>query len=162
MATIGQSLNSPESGWKRILRTDTNFTYIGGWDFTNGSYYRSGPSIANKIQFNFIGTELRLMGFTTTNSDAYSSNAIISIDNIEYSYSYIGPYYYDNALVFQKLSLDNKEHFVQIYAKDAKVLILESIDINAAVMIKPYNALINSTFRLLKTIDNKCYGLTSS
>lgn len=121
MATVGQSLTAPESGWKRYDDKNSIFKYNGTWtDSTttlgySGSY-KTVPSPVTKeshnVKFDFYGTKLRLIG--VIRSDA-SSQCFVEIDGVEYTFSeYNSGNSVYQALVFEKSNLNLGRHTVKI------------------------------------------------
>jgi hypothetical protein len=144
MATVGQALTSPESGWKRFDDSDPNITYSnsnwsidsGASEWYNSSYHQSNI-IGATINFNFTGNKIRIL------SNLYSdktNSAYLYIDkkNIatinEYSSSEIM-----EVIVAQVLNLSNAEHCVSIVNNASGYLLLDAIDINENGILKPYN-----------------------
>jgi hypothetical protein len=133
MATIGQSLPSPESSWKRY---DDNIPCIvrsSGWIYYSGANYYGGgawytTSANQTLKFDFIGTKIRLIYPTATNR---STNIKISIDGVEETFSgySTGATYY--ALVYEKTGLQNTRHRVVITTtEDSKEVGIDAIDID--------------------------------
>jgi hypothetical protein len=132
MATIGQQLTAPESGWRRYDDTDSRFNYSGTWSTaTSTNNYNNTTrwtvDITANINFKFYGSKLRIIAGTNNTS---SSNIIIVIDGIEYSYSN----YSDGSDLYKILlfdiSLQQSIHTVKISQNDGKALILDAIDID--------------------------------
>ncbi len=88
MATIGEQLLQPESGWIRYDDTDKNISYIGnGWKTDHDSHYSN--TVGDKICFNFVGSKIRILVFT---NNSHSKDVKIKINNTVYSYvEYIHP-----------------------------------------------------------------------
>lgn len=83
MATIGQSLTSPETGWKRIDNTDSNFVYDSNWTtHSNASHYGGSAHMLSaktgKMEFYFYGTKLRLICHGVS---GFSDQIKVTIDN---------------------------------------------------------------------------------
>jgi hypothetical protein len=143
MATVGQQLVAPESGWQRIDDNDLNITYSGSGWIMNPSYSPFGgnkkisSSLDAVITFNFTGTKLRLIGALSTN---WSDILQIEIDDIivetfsQYSSNIIG-----QVLNYEKLNLSALEHFVKITNKSNGYIGLDAIDIDETGTLKPYN-----------------------
>lgn len=67
MATVGQVLNAPESGWKRYDNTHSTITYTGTWnpEVANWNYGGSAAFTSMDgatVNFAFYGTKLRIIG----------------------------------------------------------------------------------------------------
>lgn len=150
MVIIGQSLTTPETGWQRINDTDINITYTGGfvpYSLGSGNTYfwdnnTHRASIASsKIQFNFTGTKIRIINQMQS---THSNNITIKLDGVNYSFSeYILSGNPLMALVYEKLDLANKEHYVEIISNDAKYTEIDAIDIDTTGQIKSYNPNLN-------------------
>lgn len=118
---VGEILTSPESGWTRFDNENTNFTYTGEgvapYSFEtayDGTVHRLLKT-NDKVQFNFVGTKLRIIGTVTPQ---YEEDIRIVIDGVEEVFS---EKVTDNSgtkwmcLVYEKTGLENKEHTVEIY-----------------------------------------------
>lgn len=141
MATIGQALTSPEAGWIRFDDSYSSFTYESTWNTVSSpSYY--GGNIKNTIvngalvKFNFTGTKIRIIAHL--NSSGMSNNVMISIDGVEVSYSQVGTSLINQALVYEKTGLENKEHYVTITNKTTSTFSFDAIDIDVNATLKPY------------------------
>ncbi|WP_411682693.1 Ig-like domain-containing protein [Clostridium thailandense] len=149
-ATIGQQLTTPESRWQRVYDTNSNISYLGAnwatWNNDNlncGSIHVSNNGTSGKgltVRFNFTGSKLRLISFTRLESQRYSNNIQINIDNnVVKSFSE----YYDETfkcLVFEEAGLSNFEHFVTVSCLDDCAINLDAIDIDSVGQLKPYNS----------------------
>jgi len=143
VATVGDILTVPESGWKRYDDKDANISYIGdGWggDTTytpyNGNRSRNSASTENtSIRFNFTGTRLRIICVTSTN---WSDKLKISIDNVEETFSEYGPVVQGQVLNYEKTNLEDKEHSLIITNLGAIYWGLDAIDIDEKGELKVY------------------------
>lgn len=114
-ATVGQSLKSPETGWKRIDDTDNNLHYIGKWATSNtgsqafyggGTKYIAEKSNQDAIKFKFVGTKLRIIA---QSHSTRSKNIQVKIDNeIVGNYSIYSPVTTDQCLLYEKTGLEEK------------------------------------------------------
>lgn len=154
MANVGDTLTEPETGWKRIDDTDSNFKYEGTWVTHNGGDLLVGgthhvsydPKAA--ICFNFTGNKIRII--CTKNNDRSPYN-IIKIDGTEYHYQENALSIVCRYLVFEKDDLGDKEHSVEIlHYNDSKALTLDAIDIIDTGDMKPYNPQVDFSGRLLR------------
>jgi hypothetical protein len=133
MATIGMALTSPEYGWKRYDDSQPLITYSGSsWvnprqsEAYNGSrHYNSNGS--SKITFQFTGTKLRIIGFS---SGGYSRQIAIKIDGVEDSFSQYSSNTVWQSLNYEKLDLSYELHTVEIYRIDSGWYCLDAIDID--------------------------------
>nr|WP_145401409.1 hypothetical protein [Paenibacillus xylanexedens] len=117
MATIGQPLLQPESGWKRY---DNNYS---AFEYSNSSWRSATENTSNYgvagyytsldgayIRFSFKGTKIRII--YRTYSDERTVN--VSIDGVTETFE---PKTYGNnyrILVYEKLGLTNQMHEVRI------------------------------------------------
>jgi hypothetical protein len=117
MATIGQQLTSPESGWKRYNDTHPAFKYIGTWNIgqSNTGSYNNDRSFSNisgdKIRFCFKGTKIRII---STAYNTGTTNNKITIDGITETFSCYSPTSILQALVYEKTGLTDSIHTVEI------------------------------------------------
>lgn len=117
MATVGQPLTQPESGWRRIEETDSNFTYEGVWGSRSNSAYSGGSQktqsntvLNNKIKFKFYGTKIRII---STLYPSYTPKVKIIIDGIEEYYSLQGTQT-NMALAYEKTNLPLGIHYIEV------------------------------------------------
>lgn len=144
MVTVGQVLTSPESGWIRYDDINNNISYGGtGWssgtsnEWYNQTYHQNN-TINSTIKFNFTKTKIRIIA-TMINSG--SSNIRIKIDNLEETFSLYSLTRLDQALVYEKTGLDEKEHCAEITLQNTGYLFLDAIDIDTLGTLKPYSVL---------------------
>jgi hypothetical protein len=147
MATVGQSLATPETGWVRYDNEDANIKYVGKWiqQGGNASFWDSTvkytTTAGDLCQFNFTGTKLRLIGLPSANR---STSVDIFIDGLKVTTfsQYAGGYIW-RALDADIQNLANEEHSVQIINNATGgyggVYVLDAIDIDAVGTLKPYN-----------------------
>jgi len=139
MATIGQALTAPETGWKRYDDTDSRISYNGTWVTSSGNssyynnlmHYSSVPG--SKVLFKFYGTKLRIISQLFSVSD---TDTIIMIDGIQYTYTeYSSSSNIYQALVFEITNLSLGNHIVSIITSDdcstSKYCRLDAIDIDS-------------------------------
>lgn len=144
MATVGQQLTLPESGWKRIDNSDLLITYSGTWaNVTGSNYYNSTfawtSDLNANIKFNFTGTRLRLIG---VNDALYSNDITIVIDNVTYKMSqYKSSGTTHQVLLFDVNSLADVEHSVVISYSD-KRMSLDAVDIDSTGLLKSYSSIV--------------------
>jgi len=120
-ATVGSSLNAPETGWKRIENNSPLFVYdvnklaqhSGSGAYSGSNVLYSTPNwapVTSQISFSFKGTKLRLL--LATPSVTVSGNTI-TIDGVTSNiHNFTGPSY--SMLAFSKEGMDDKEHQVTI------------------------------------------------
>ncbi|MDD1502594.1 discoidin domain-containing protein [Lysinibacillus sp. CNPSo 3705] len=161
MATIGQALTSPESGWRRYDDTDDSFKYSGDWNTSVGAGMYNGSRkyssiVGDKISFSFNGTKLRIIGVLVTNSNTNGSKTIkINIDGEPYVFSNINSSTsassnVDQALLFEKSGLNFSNHVVVIeLASNFFWFDAIDIDVNGEIFRPPNKKLLirnNSTY----------------
>lgn len=134
MATIGQQLLQPESGWKRIDSTSPIIELVGSnWlTYTSTSCYGGSmpyvlePTSNNKIKFNFYGTKIRLIGNLSTSRGVNS----VAIDGVTETYdSYKSGDFYQY-IVYEKDNLPLASHSVEIGWVSGKNFSLDAIDMD--------------------------------
>lgn len=145
MATIGQILAAPESGWQRCDNTDGRIIYTGsGWtSYANasnyGGSYKYTQTINDTIKFVFYGTKLRLIMLKTSTC---SGNIKIVIDGsiIETinGNSVTSTY---QVLTYEKLGLTLGLHTIVITAMDTNITLLDAIDIDDTGYLEFQNGL---------------------
>ena len=146
MATVGQSLKTPETGWTRYDDNNVNFGYVGtGWKiasvspsygYINNQYHFTTGVINDSISFNFVGTKIRIIGEMQAGC---SGNISISIDGVSETFSAVNSSKVYVALLYEKNNLDNKEHRVVITNNTTSTLIFDAIDIDESGELKPYS-----------------------
>ncbi|QHW35646.1 discoidin domain-containing protein (plasmid) [Paenibacillus rhizovicinus] len=122
MATVGQALTAPESGWTRYEQSDSRFKYQGGsWSDNPGSNYSGGtarytfsPDL-HSVTFKFNGTALRIISYRDSDRQ---SNVSVVIDGQSDSYSANGVAA-GQVLLFEKKGLSNGTHDVTISATNS-------------------------------------------
>lgn len=165
MATIGQALTAPESGWTRYDDTDVNITYPIGVSTTSvGTAYNGSITLLNGIdnsffKFNFIGTKLRIIsrGYST-----YANSLDVYIDGVK-----VGNYSQATTstnttqyLVYEIENLALKEHSVEVIIKSNGGAHLDAVDIDDIGELKPYNEIIYVTKMSIKNpTTQQCYSL---
>jgi hypothetical protein len=143
LATIGQQLNTPESGWQRIDNTNTKIAFYGLTNTTttdsyNGSIHSTSSASNAKIQFRFYGTRLRIISPSSTTYSQTPNN--ITIDGVTETYSlYSASGSYQQVLVYQKDSLSNGVHTVTIVPPSGVQFGFDAIDIDSTgYLVHPY------------------------
>jgi hypothetical protein len=132
MATIGQALTSPETGWRRYDDTDSRIKYKGTWLLgTNSNNYGGShsysSSIGDSLIFKFYGTKLRV---TSPINSPQSANIQITIDGVAYNFSEYSSTLIWSVLVFEKLNLSLGVHTIEIKSINSSAIALDSIDID--------------------------------
>lgn len=166
MATIGQSLSTPEAGWKRYDDTNSLITYGGGrWVTSTTQYAYNGSyklpynaSCSHYMKFNFIGTKLRLICSGGRSTTSWSNIIYIYINSVlQATVSSITSSGGWKTLVADIQGLINKEHYVEIINGTTKYFCPDAIDIDINGSLKTYNV-INTKCIIYKTENNQIYG----
>ncbi|WP_063563074.1 hypothetical protein [Paenibacillus sp. O199] len=134
MATIGQPLKYPESGWQRIDDRHELITYTGSsWSKPSSSdLYNNTAMLAttkdSSVKFTFKGTKIRLIGaqYTTGSSDI----SVIIDGAVEKTTQNAGLVY--QVLTYEKLGLSNKVHTVEIRNNQNANIWIDAIDIDSS------------------------------
>ncbi|MFA9465337.1 MAG: hypothetical protein ACERKN_13715 [Velocimicrobium sp.] len=173
-ATVGTQLATNESGWQRIDDANSNIIYRGTWGKTNGSQYNSyrwnqnctncaGGSVST-ISIKFYGTKLRIIGEM---SDNKVKDAIVSIDNVNSTFSEYSTTGIFKALVYEKTGLELGVHTVIIKTPStmtsSQYFVLDAIDIDdSGYLINPYSLKANAGNKKvdLSWNDNSIEGAT--
>lgn len=158
MAAIGQSLASPEIGWKRYDNLHEKIRYIGNWaSSSNDSYYNGAiqytDDLDGKIEFEFYGTKLTLMNVAYSNR---STNIEVIIDGVSQGvFSQYNPSAKYKHVFFTVENLNKKNHVVIIKNGSAR-LDLDCVDIddNGFIGINPQKKMV-----LKNTTTNHHYSL---
>lgn len=133
MATIGQQLLSPESGWRRYDDSDSRIIYGSGWTLGSntaslyGSYQHYINSNGGAALFKFNGTKIRIIATQSTDK---AINNKVNIDGVDYMFTEYGVTQYQT-LVFEKLDLSPGVHTVSISGtavSASAALTLDAID----------------------------------
>lgn len=136
-ATVGNSLNIPESGWQRIDNVNGNIKYEGAATHTGSDHWNGSAAVTDagylRITFRFYGTKLRIIGGMTKIS---GENSIIKIDNNEYTFSESGTTV-AKALIYEEAELDLGVHTVEIKSPPTRVFVFDAIDIDDAGYLVP-------------------------
>jgi len=147
MAVVGDKLLQPESGWRRYDDRDSRILYTGNWmlgSYSTTEYYLGTDTYVDKtvistktshvIKFKFIGTKLRIIGYG--HSSLGTSTCFVNIDGEEYAFSQtLTGSIVQACLNFEVLGLENREHYIQIYAEHNDTarwgLVFDAIDIDS-------------------------------
>ena len=155
MATIGQSLTVPEVNWTRYDDSDSRFSYVGTWStfsstitFYNGICHGTNEAGA-KVQFNFTGSKLRIIGNHFNNK---STSVDVYIDGVkmgnfsQYASGSVGIY---QALEFDVSNLNNSEHYVSIInnaiGEYGGAYVFDAVDIDSNGVLKSYTSISSPT-----------------
>ncbi len=134
MATVGQSLGTPEPGWQRIDQNSPKVYYSWGWSVTSSSVLYGGTVLectnnaGASYTFRFYGTKLRIIGAKyITGSDVQE----ITIDGVKETFSqYSGDLLYQT-LSYEKTGLSLGYHTVTVVNTKAARAWLDAIDIDS-------------------------------
>ena len=136
MATVGQQLLQPESGWRRYDDTNSLIKYNGNWTTFNSSNYYNNTIYHTKVMgdnitFLFKGTKVRIIAAKNGIPTAMgSSNATIKIDGIEETISFYNPTVLYQLLIYEKIDLEDKIHRIELINNENNYIWLDAIDID--------------------------------
>lgn len=136
MATVGEQLTTPEEGWKRYDDTHPAIKYTNlPMDKLSSIFYNSTihyifTSSNVKVEFDFIGTKLRLI---SSLSSSYSQTPnTITIDGVDYNFKqYDATQNGQKYLVYEIMGLENKRHSLKIVPPDGVPFGIDAIDIES-------------------------------
>ncbi len=139
-ATVGQQLTQPESGWLRYDDGNSAIVYTGTWvnNTINGAYngkshhtkYNVEEAIGSKMNFDFYGTKVRLIGqYWTTDSNSID----VYIDGVfDKNISQIsGSTQTRQILNFEKIGLTEGRHTVEMVNRTKLYFVVDAIDIDS-------------------------------
>jgi hypothetical protein len=175
MATIGQQLKSPETGWQRIEDADTHFTYSAGWVSYSASNYSGGETKYTNtnnstVTFKFYGTKFRIIGSIGTIDASLS----VQIDGVQDStinqYSATNT---DQVLQYEKTGLTLGNHTVVLTATGitgSGQTTFDAIDIDASgfmgvgITVDGQTLAFNNVYYVdaAKGVDASGYGSASA
>lgn len=141
MATVGQALTAPETGWRRYDDTDSKILRIGSAFGTNSdtgnyngnsSWIRGDSPLTTKFSFKFKGSKIRIMSIQNANG----INAKITIDGVSEIYScYNSSSIKYQIVAYEKMGLANDVHVVEIALNavglSTQFIWLDAIDIDS-------------------------------
>ncbi|WP_052310844.1 hypothetical protein, partial [Paenibacillus sp. Aloe-11] len=138
-ASVGDTLDEPETGWTRYNYNDANITYLGGKWFKD----TSGPKTWNSpwerygtsLKFNFTGTKLRFIS-TTWGSGSTSIDVLIDGVKVD-NFSLSGKQSDQHKIMYEKLGLAQGEHSVEFVNNTNSYIFIHSIDTDGP--LKPFN-----------------------
>jgi hypothetical protein len=137
MATIGQILTAPETGW---IRYDDMM--IGGKRLLDsGCYdgtYHSIGSIGSSFRFKFTGTKIRIISFISSSN--MSNNIGVYIDGVDSgTIDLATSSITKQCLVFEKTGLSSNEHsFMMVNKATAGSINIDAIDVETGAEVKPF------------------------
>jgi len=137
---VGDSITSPETGWKRIDDSEIGNNFINGEylinsNMYNGSFLMMNGEGSKEISFKFKGTKLRLISEWYANR---SQNIKIDIDNLptETFSQYIASGNPFQVIGYEKEGLEDIVHDVKIYSND--LYSLDAIDLDESGYIDSF------------------------
>ena len=130
MATIGQVLATPESGWRRYEQTDSRILFTGTWVDLTDTYQSGGSSKYSNTtndyySFKFFGTKLRLINALW---EGGTRNVSVTVDNTTTIIDLYNTSVIYKALVFESTELTQEVHTVVVKNLDSGQLSLDCID----------------------------------
>lgn len=160
MATVGQTLSAPESGWRRLDDTYPIMTHYNyGTDTNAGAYggsYKYPNSNAAYTQFNFTGDRIRVIISGTVGGSCVHR---YTVDGVDYTYDYKYTTTKHQILALDLTGLDNKEHTIKLTYSTASGS-FDAVDIASDAYILPYNTAYNlkNGAKICKTLDEMAIG----
>ena len=110
MANVGDTIQTPEIGYKRFNCMNFNISYIGTFSYYDNSQYTE--NINDQIVFYFYGTKLLILDNKTTNR---SNNIKIDIDGVVDTYNNRGTTTSNyNTCVYMKDGLEKNNALTKI------------------------------------------------
>lgn len=133
MATIGQQLTTPESGWKRYDDNDPLIQRSGSWSVdsnssTYGGSVRYSRGTSSTISFRFFGSKIRLIAAF---APGQSTNVQVLIDNVPETFSALNTAIQYQTLLYEKVGLTSGIHTVIINNTTSADWQVDAIDIDA-------------------------------
>jgi hypothetical protein len=163
MATVGQNLAAPESGWKRYDDTDSKFLFTGNWVMPAMFYQyyddttRNTDSKGGTIKFTFYGTKLRLIA---SKNPAYTNtiDKVITIDGLtKATYSQYNSTPLQQLILAEVIGLDLKYHDVII--SSSTLMSFDALDIDETGELLLYTS-IDAPTNLVATAGDSQITLT--
>lgn len=168
MATVGQALTAPETGWKRFVNTNSKFKYNGTWNnnqsnsmYSDG-YLHSTNILNDSISFRFYGSKLRIICPLGDEKSVLSGTDIqVEIDGDSSTFNIDSNSLIPIGLAFEKNGLTLGVHTVKITNMvSGKWLSFDAVDID------DFGYLVDESEDLLKITMNDSsereYKVTSS
>jgi hypothetical protein len=135
-ATVGQQLTTPEAGWARYDDTSKLIFRVGSYKIVNDSNFYGGSAYHStgsdsKINFEFVGTKIRLIGYTYTPYRVTEVDVFIDGSKVG-TFSQVGAIVKQN-LDFEITGLSQGRHSVDIVPHGSQELlnyVLDAVDID--------------------------------
>ncbi|WP_339169363.1 hypothetical protein MKX75_09090 [Paenibacillus sp. FSL R5-0341] len=163
MATVGDQLLNPESGWQRIDDANKNIIYNGNWISATGDpntyagtahYFTLSGATTNSIEFYFYGTKLRIIDMYWSNR---VNNVTVELDGVISSYNPNNSTNKYRVIVFERLNLQYGFHKVKLTTTStSNNFSLDAIDIdsNGEITAPPLSKFLISS-------EDKHYSITN-
>jgi hypothetical protein len=143
VATVGDQLLTPETGWRRYDDTHAGLKYAGNWyKASNVGYYNGGMAVTgnstngNTVSFTFYGTKLRVLADFF--SDRHSNNTI-TIDGAPETFNEYSASGKAVAIIYQKTDLPLGFHTVLMRSgNNRNNFTLDAIDIDETGYLSDY------------------------
>lgn len=123
MATIGQSLTSPQAGWSRCGIAASPFAFLGTWtknasfsasyEFTNNTG-QSSTTEGDTIKFKFSGTKLLIKAYANMDTSGFS----LKIDGVDKGNVSTATSATKSVVVYEDTTLSNSIHEVEMKVLD--------------------------------------------
>jgi F5/8 type C domain len=136
MATVGQQLTAPESGWKRYDNSHATMKYSSGFSVHSSSNLYGGTQFQSNVynanySFKFIGTKFRIIDALGPNRD---KNVQVTVDGIVTGYysAYQSSGDTFQVLVYELTGLEYGLHTVEVrkITQDSSYISMDCIDID--------------------------------
>ncbi|MCF7755551.1 hypothetical protein KQ941_13950 [Paenibacillus xylanexedens] len=138
MATVGDQLLNPESGWQRVDDANKSIKYNGNWLSVTGDpntyagtahYFTLSGATTNSIEFYFYGTKLRIIDMYWSNR---VNNVTVELDGVISSYNPNNSTNKYRVIVFERLNLQYGFHKVKLTTTStSNNFSLDAIDIDS-------------------------------
>lgn len=134
-ATVGQQLTTPEAGWDRyddksnLISRVSSYKIVNDSNFYGGSAYHSTGS-DSKIKFDFVGTKIRLIGYTYTPYRVSEVDVFIDGSKVG-TFSQVGVNV-KQSLDFELTGISQGRHSIEIVPHGSQELlnyVLDAVDI---------------------------------
>ncbi|MFX3647602.1 MAG: hypothetical protein ACE3K2_27340 [Paenibacillus sp.] len=119
MATVGQQLATPQTGWKRSNAISSGISYVGTWErfeTTIGSYQFTDNvgmfsiTANDTMKFNFTGKKLLLKAYGNNDTSGF----VLILDGVNQGNIKTAFGTPSTVVVYEKVDLEDREHSVEI------------------------------------------------
>ncbi|WKL00829.1 hypothetical protein Q0F98_28385 [Paenibacillus amylolyticus] len=162
MATVGDQLLNPESGWQRVDDANKSIKYNGNWLSVTGDpntyagtahYFTLSGATTNSIEFYFYGTKLRIIDMYWSNR---VNNVTVELDGVISSYNPNNSTNKYRVIVFERLNLQYGFHKVKLTTTStSNNFSLDAIDIDSN------GEIVSGLNKFLISFEDKHYSVTN-